>query len=171
MTSDIDTFIMTYIGLVEKAKTLFNLSFFRLRWPAFGPIADTLVMDDATDTTSPLVPSQTMSGDGTVTLHPLADEPLTIRPVSSMSVYIEALEYYSSCWWDFHIDDSPGMEKKDCPCGYEDRDLDFTVVVIPEEPRGIEFEFEDNGPEDIPKMWEQRARHARKYIKIGALYK
>ena len=117
MTSDIDTFIMTYIGLVEKAKALFNLSFFRLRWPAFGPIADIMVMDDATDTTSPLVPFQTMSADGTVTLHPLADEPLTIRPVSSMSVYIEALEYYSSSWWDFHIDDSPGVEKKDCPCG------------------------------------------------------
>ena len=45
------------------------------------------------------------------------------------------------------------------------------VVVIPEEPSSIEFEFEDNGPEDIPKIWEQRARHAREYIEISALYK
>lgn len=113
---------MRIISRAEKAKKLFNPSFFRLRWTAFGPITDVAVLDDATDAASPTTPFQTTSVDGTtILLHPLADEPLTLRPVATMSVELDALNYYSSSWWDFHIDDweDEEEEKTDCPCGCE----------------------------------------------------
>lgn len=79
----------------------------RLRWRAWDPMESIRVLEDATDANSPQQPY------GLAT-HPIAAEPLTLQPVSSMVVYITSLDMWEECWLTEHgthadLDDDEGL--------------------------------------------------------------
>ncbi|KAF9879263.1 hypothetical protein CkaCkLH20_03496 [Colletotrichum karsti] len=80
----------------------------RLRWRAWDPIESIRVLEDATDADSP----QQSYGLAT---HPIAAEPLTLQPVSTMVVSISSQDMWEEAWLAEHgthadLDDDEGLE-------------------------------------------------------------
>jgi hypothetical protein len=69
-----------------------SLAFYHLHWSLFGPISDNIiVMKDATDHASPTEPFVASLPNGGISLHSIANEPLTEPPISCITVYAEDL--------------------------------------------------------------------------------
>ncbi|KAL0934899.1 uncharacterized protein CTRU02_209490 [Colletotrichum truncatum] len=67
----------------------------RLRWRAWEPLSAIRVLDDATDVQSPQQPYDPQT-------HPIAAEPVTRPPVSSMDVHLADMDLWAQDWLAEH---------------------------------------------------------------------
>lgn len=94
-----------------------NLGFERFRWPAFAPFHEIKVLRDSSNAESEQDLYQVQADDGTFSLHPIAGEPYTNPPISSLRTSVDILDHYGSrdTWEDLHTVDRP-EDDSEVPC-------------------------------------------------------
>ncbi|KAH0443630.1 hypothetical protein CcaCcLH18_00943 [Colletotrichum camelliae] len=112
----------TFIDRRTSQAISLNLGFNRFRWPAFAPLHEIKVLRDPANAESVQDPYQAQSEDGTSSLHPIASEPYTNPPISSLKASADILDQYGSrdAWEDLHMVHRPEVDTE-VPCECCDR--------------------------------------------------